>query len=708
MGNSDSKLAFSEGLSTFVESSESDTASIQTLFSSYISLEDVYEIMTPDFIRVLRREKPSKLLGILDASVAGIYDMYEKSIEAALSSESDKMVVQNSVRVLTRIIPFVNDDSHVDEFICLLWNSKQIPRTIDEANPECLGFKVIGALMRSAFIRGFSLPSGNVAPSTSVDPNRLEGSTCWGRLGGIGGLPSSRSTYSVPEKMVEIRIEVLRLFLAVLSRPLYQSMGEYRNNIPIFNSLIISGDFIHTANLFVSLLITVLEYETSRISIPVLSNTLGSDQDTSSEQELVAYSLNLINVLLDPPTCGEDVNVFREILTSGVSEKEEVATLVRLMRSKIFSLYEVNTSLSVSMRYRLRNQDGLILFLFNLLSLNSHVVDEVRHQYGSELVFSILSLLTQKVSEPSAVGLVHTCSFILLRVSSDREFVIDVLSRDYRGEIGSHTANMKLAAVAKISDLVIVILIRLVVSQGKHLSESLVEMWLTTCANMSSFVPGLSASTSGSVLNLLQRMSRPTFLLARPNRYHSVGFLIELINNCLQYQYDSNYNLVYSLLLVGPKVMENLDSLSPEKCGGGDASALAEIRSKCNLEPMRRLIAYLGPRIEDECRRQEGDMDHTQVTNMIRRISVVGILPVPHPIVVRQYQQNEQTRLWFTSYLWGVVFTSLSTMPIFDWKKVKMVTLSRPKGSAPSEAASSPQQTPSVHPESEDSKNPMI
>lgn len=248
--------------------------------------------------------------------------------------------------------------------------------------------------------------------------------------------------------------------------------------------------------------------------------------------------------------------------------------------------------------------------------------------------------------------------------------MIDVLSRDYRGEIGSHTANLKLAGVTKISDLLIAILIRLVVSQGKHVSESLVEMWLTICANISSFVPGLSADTSGSVLNLLERMSRPTFLLARPNRYHAVGFLIELINNCLQYQYDSNYNLVYSLLLVGPKVIAHLDSLTPEKCGG-DASALAEIHSKCNLEPMRRLIAYLGPRIEDECRRQEGDMDHTQVTNMIRRISVVGILPVPHPIVVRQYQQNEQTRLWFTSYLWGVVFTSLSTMPIFDWKKSK-------------------------------------
>lgn len=29
---------------------------------------------------------------------------------------------------------------------------------------------------------------------------------------------------------------------------------------------------------------------------------------------------------------------------------------------------------------------------------------------------------------------------------------------------------------------------------------------------------------------------------------------------------------------------------------------------------------------------------------------------MPHPIVIRKYQANEYTSLWFTAFLWGVIF----------------------------------------------------
>lgn len=35
---------------------------------------------------------------------------------------------------------------------------------------------------------------------------------------------------------------------------------------------------------------------------------------------------------------------------------------------------------------------------------------------------------------------------------------------------------------------------------------------------------------------------------------------------------------------------------------------------------------------------------------------MVGLLPVPHPIVVRKYNPNEFTNLWFTTFTWGVIF----------------------------------------------------
>lgn len=36
--------------------------------------------------------------------------------------------------------------------------------------------------------------------------------------------------------------------------------------------------------------------------------------------------------------------------------------------------------------------------------------------------------------------------------------------------------------------------------------------------------------------------------------------------------------------------------------------------------------------------------------------TLVGLLPIPHPILIRKYQTNSGTTLWFRQYMYGVVF----------------------------------------------------
>ena len=50
----------------------------------------------------------------------------------------------------------------------------------------------------------------------------------------------------------------------------------------------------------------------------------------------------------------------------------------------------------------------------------------------------------------------------------------------------------------------------------------------------------------------------------------------------------------------------------------------------------------------------------------------VGLLPVPHPIIIRKYQPNRYTCLWFTAFQWGVIFMHNQVVPLFDGKKVKL------------------------------------
>jgi hypothetical protein len=55
---------------------------------------------------------------------------------------------------------------------------------------------------------------------------------------------------------------------------------------------------------------------------------------------------------------------------------------------------------------------------------------------------------------------------------------------------------------------------------------------------------------------------------------------------------------------------------------------------------------------------------------------MVGLLPVPHPIVIRKYQPNQYTALWFTAYLWGVIYVNHQSLPIFDGKAIQLFRVS--------------------------------
>jgi hypothetical protein len=65
-------------------------------------------------------------------------------------------------------------------------------------------------------------------------------------------------------------------------------------------------------------------------------------------------------------------------------------------------------------------------------------------------------------------------------------------------------------------------------------------------------------------------------------------------------------------------------------------------------------------------------VDELQVIEFIRRTTMVGLLPVPHPIIIRKYQPNKYTCLWFTAFQWGVIFMHNQTVPLFDGEKVKL------------------------------------
>lgn len=88
-----------------------------------------------------------------------------------------------------------------------------------------------------------------------------------------------------------------------------------------------------------------------------------------------------------------------------------------------------------------------------------------------------------------------------------------------------------------------------------------------------------------------------------------------------------------------------------------------------------RLLQHLVPQLEELSQKMEGVLDERQVVDFLKQTTMVGLLPVPHPIVIRKYQPNAHTSLWFTACMWGVIFMHNQKMPLYDSRSIKLFTV---------------------------------
>jgi hypothetical protein len=71
---------------------------------------------------------------------------------------------------------------------------------------------------------------------------------------------------------------------------------------------------------------------------------------------------------------------------------------------------------------------------------------------------------------------------------------------------------------------------------------------LTILVNVSPYLKTLSMVSATKLLHFLEAFSTPWFLFSSPSNHHLVFFLLEIFNNIIQYQFDGNSNLVYTII----------------------------------------------------------------------------------------------------------------------------------------------------------------
>ena len=396
----------------------------------------------------------------------------------------------------------------------------------------------------------------------------------------------------------------------------------------------------------------------------------------------------------------------------------------------------------------------------------------------------------------SKLGLMYSCVFVLLKLSGEREFSVE-LNRVI-GSVPS-LAHIPLLTILGFPDLregtygdaLIIIAHQLIVSSPNHL-DSLLKVLLTLLCNVSPYLTRLSALASIRLMALFELFTAPDFLYANPTNHQYALLLLETFNNAVQYQYAGSSQLIlaivrrarafYALRVTEPgesymdpmqgvgskghSVVFHLhrptapdspllppeatraplipspaaqaapatppaaaatQSATPAGISGGSPSALphpktpssattppgakppqaagtpssaavqagsaapavdAEWKARLPLECLYRLFDFLLPRIEAMARATP-NLSDAAVLQFVQSQTLVGILPLPHPIVVRRYVRNAATSAWFSKYIMGLVYlkSQHSQFRLFDGAKVRLFALSGKGGREGAEEA---------------------
>uniref|UniRef100_A0A915DID7 Protein HID1 n=1 Tax=Ditylenchus dipsaci TaxID=166011 RepID=A0A915DID7_9BILA len=211
--------------------------------------------------------------------------------------------------------------------------------------------------------------------------------------------------------------------------------------------------------------------------------------------------------------------------------------LTRLLNNPLQASYLPNSSKKVMFHQE------LLVLLWKCCEYNQKFMYYVlKTSDVLEILVPILYHINDARGDPARVGLIHMGVFLILLLSGERNFGVRLnkpfSSRgiiDVQAFTGTH------------ADLLIIVFHKLITT-GNHRLQSLFDCLLTIIVNVSPYLKSLSMVTANKLVHLVEAFSTPWFLFSSPTNHHLVFFLLEMFNNIIQYQFDGNSNLIYTII----------------------------------------------------------------------------------------------------------------------------------------------------------------
>ncbi|XP_035900496.1 protein HID1 [Anopheles stephensi] len=543
MGNTDTKLNFRKAIVQLTSKSQPIDASDDAFWEQFwcehnTPVQDVFALVPANEIRKVRDVMPTNLATLCYKAT----ERMVRAVDNSCRTQGEQQTVLNCVRLLTRILPYVFEDVQWKDFF---WSSLPSGSEKEESGSIPLAQSLLNAICDLLFCPDFTVIGYRKSgPEKAEELNSID--SCeyiW--EAGVGFAQSPPRNGSMDAR----RTELLKLLLTCFSETMYRpptASDEPNRWIVHFTS----ADNRHALPLFTSLLNTVCAYDPVGIGVPY-NHLLFTD----TLEPLVEVCLQILIVTLDHDITSngpaqssayihDDSTIADNLFINYLSRIHRdddfqfiLKGVTRLLNNPLVQSYLPNST------KRLHCHQELLVFFWKICDYNKKFLYFVlKSSDVLDILVPILYHLNDSRADQSRVGLMHIGVFILLLLSGERNFGVR-LNKPYTA-----TVPMDIPVFTGTHADLLITVFHKIIATGHQRLQPLFDCLLTILVNVSPYLKTLSMVASIKLLHLLEAFSTPWFLYSAPSNHHLVFFLLEIFNNIIQYQFDGNSNLVYTII----------------------------------------------------------------------------------------------------------------------------------------------------------------
>ncbi|KAJ5637152.1 Nuclear pore complex component [Penicillium lividum] len=562
MGASESKLVFKQGIFRLSEEKEipADDPYWTRFWELPESTEDVFSLFTPADIRRTRDHALSNFETLI-LSVSSrliVLKNHPSFPDPDLAPDRDLL---NCIRILTRLLPFVYEAEHLEDWEEKFFWSRRKRRTRqsqiagevlfddaqleDQQDPSSpgggeyedvkpLAEELIDTLLDLLFFTDFTIPLLPTAKSKISYSIWQSGVGCNTSMGSNKTLESNRC-------------EILRLLLTMTGKAMYMPA----NTLPVQGVRAITyittcQDKQAVLTTLCSLLNTAMKYNPASWRVPY-DHVVWKDP----KQILVIYCLQLLLVLLlyPIPEDGRGAppkNYYRHYF-GRLHRPQDFQFLVDGMTRILNQPMQATSSYLPGSQRSVKWAPEILILFWETLQCNkrfrSFIIDSNRsHDF---LILCIFYAMEYR-ADASKQGVVRMCVFILQTMSAEPTFgkslnihfeaqetlPLSIRQPKFRGSYADY----------------LIMSIHTLMTTSKGNLDTVYPALMIILNNVAPYIQQISAVTCPKIIQLFSSMSAPSFLLANETNHSLLASMLDFINAILEHNFTENRYLVYAIL----------------------------------------------------------------------------------------------------------------------------------------------------------------